>query len=482
MDISNFTALCNTFRGAVDLNASGPPAALLGKAPTLPNLKQLIEGAADSLPLVYKTGYVDLLLANLSHAVQFVGDPETLAGVVYDHQADEVRPQLQRFLATVSDLYESFLSKSKRALIQVPLIEQLPPLATFRNSAAQGPFTIPADDISKACTAQIGLVSIPASYRDHPVLWASLCHETGGHDVVHANLTLEPELANGVLTLFGGGPLQPGSNVTDSQLQGLLWAYWMDEAIADVYGLLNAGPAFAFNLAAFLSTLLSQIPQSGVAVPNLRTASGADERGQLDVHPTDILRIHLAIGVIERLAGLNQDTRNQYIANLQTLAQLCAGGTTTVTLSGTLLVLNTGSLQLDNSFPLDQMQQAARQAGGFIATAKLQSLNNHSIQDIETWDDPDEAVAQSIAGKLKQDQSVAGLGDDAQMFAGSTLALLDDPSPARYASVTQRMNEALDLSFADDPVWGRPTPEPFILLPRRPVATVPEAAAVQTHA
>ena len=84
----------------------------------------------------------------------------------------------------------------------------------------------------------------------------------------------------------------------------------------------------------------------------------------------------------------------------------------------------------------------------------MNALNGHSIQDIETWDDNDERVAQTINSALTAGKPVVSLGDDAQL-AGATLALLDQPG--KYKTVTDALNAALDKSFQTDPIWGVPT-------------------------
>src|SRR5262249_41005014 len=155
----------------------------------------------------------------------------------------------------VSNLYRSFLSARRRSRAKFPLVETLPPLATFAHGGEGGPFTLPVDGVRELCGAKVGVVSLPSTYRDHPILWASLAHETGGPDVLPADEGLLSELAAGVAGLFGGGPLQPGKPLSGPQLLGLLWGYWIDEAASDVYGLLNIGPAFGFSLAAFFAAL-----------------------------------------------------------------------------------------------------------------------------------------------------------------------------------------------------------------------------------
>jgi hypothetical protein len=136
-----------------------------------------------------------------------------------------------------------------------------------------------------------------------------------------------------------------------------------------------------------------------------------------------------------------------------------------VHLTGPLRVPDVGSIALrGTALPLDVMRDAARRVGGFIANAKLDALAGHSVQEIETWDDPDEAAAQQIAAQLANNDSIVELGDDAQLLAGATLALLANPDP--YDDVTARLNEALDSSYGHDPIWGPAQPDPIINLVR----------------
>lgn len=241
---------------------------------------------------------------------------------------------------------------------------------------------------------------------------------------------------------------------------GLLWSYWIDEAAADVYGLLNIGPGFCTNLAAFFAALNAK---NGVlAAPLLRSGSGFDpQTKQLDPHPTDILRVHLAIGATESLSGLSSEAREAYVSQFQDLAALCASGVTAIQIRGYIPVERDRWLPLSVDVPIAQMQEAARDVGALIATAKLTRLGDHSIQDIETWDDADEATASLIAETLEANGSIANMGDDAQVLAGATTALLARPD--LYGPATQRINEALDVSFARDPIWGKPMRDPVFL-------------------
>jgi hypothetical protein len=358
--------------------------------------------------------------------------------------------QLNRFLAVISDLYTSFLDKDKRANIGLEELETLPPLAVFQHDGQNGPFTMPIDLIQRLVPTNAGVVSMPATYADAPIIWGALAHETGGHDVTHATAGLLEELSAGVGSAFAGMSGNPAFAKADLTN---LWAYWMDEASADVYGLLNMGPNFALNLAVFF-VALNEVG-SGSAVLRMQSAFDAkDPQQTLDPHPTDLLRLHLAIGVIDALSGLAQDTRDKYISDIETVVAKFTNGDT-IELVGNLPVSGTNTLQpLNVQVPLAYMQQSARAVGAYIANAQAQALKGHSIQDIETWDDHDEQIAVSIAQKLAAGKDVAGLGDDAQTLAAATMVLLQDAS--KYEMVTERLNGALDQSFASDPIWGVP--------------------------
>ena len=453
LDTDKFTQLCKRLV-SIGLDGDGPP-----ELPADP--EQAVKDAAKLLPLAFRTAYVDPLVAQLdSAAVQDPTTLETLAGAVYDHNPTfGVSDQLQRFLAVVSDFYRSFLSARRRAMADFPILEaSLPPVATFKNKADFGPFTITAEGVQQLIGAPIGVVSLPSAYRDNPVLWAALAHETGGHDVIHADLALEPELAADVRSLFGVGDIQPGQDLSTKQLQGLLWSFWIDETAADIYGLLNIGPQFAVSLAALLTSL-------GGNVPQVRTSTGTNpDTGLLDEHPTDILRIHVAIGVVQSLRGLSVTTRQGYINDLKALATLCAGGATQVQLQGQLPISSdpaSPAIPIDQSLPLALLQDGAISVGALIANTKPQALGGHNIQELETWDDLDEAAAQRIAAAFLAGTAVDDLGDDAQLLAGALIALTSDPD--EYDQVTGLLNKALTVSFRRDPIWGPPVPDHFFV-------------------
>lgn len=460
-DISGFVKLCEKF-ATIDLLGEGPVS-----LPGLDDLEQAIRRGSVFLPQIYRDAYVAPLLQNLSVIIERLqNEPdiqETLTGAVYEHRTrPDIWKPLDRFLAVISNLYRSFLSKEKLAAIDVPFEAPLPPLAMFQRSSAFGPFTIPSDQVEQLIGVPIGVVSLPATYRFDPLIWATLAHETGGHDITHADPDLLPELQTNILALFGIGSLRPDQPPRDRLLDGLLWRYWMDEATADVYGLLNVGPVFALNQSAFFAALRHA---EGLVLPSLSMRSQADPNSPnplaLDPHPTDILRLHLAIGVIENLKDLSPQTRKDYIEILEQVALLCARGINTVEIHGQVALTRDVWIPIDAQRPLVDMQQSARQVGAYLATAKLEALEGHSIQDIETWSDADEVTAQGIMTAFLDEESVVNRGDDAQLLAGATLAVL--ARPRLYDRVTELLEKALDQSFVQDPIWGLPVPHPVVL-------------------
>lgn len=448
----------------VNLFGSALPPPPFGKKPTVQKLQNAMAPGAQLLPTVFRDGYAVPLQENLTAILAQLGQDltsiEAITGAVYQQAQNTGKSQLQRFLAVISDLYRSFLSEKRRTAANFPIVETIPPLAMFQNKGDSGPFTIPSDDIENLFGAAIGVVSLPAVYRDHPVLWTALSHETGGHDVIHADVDLMPEMRAGVRQALGGPQtITSPANLTQKQIIALLWDYWVDEAAADIYGVMNVGPEFGHNLAVFFSALNAQATNSDT--PSLRTQSGFDPNDPqklLDPHPTDLLRLSLIKGAVQSLKGLAKGAIANYSEDYDALARICAPDAKQIDIAGFLLLGPGKRVPVQDSFPLADMQDAAFQAGQFIATAQFEALGQHSIQDIETWDDLDEQTAQSISIALANNASVVGLGDDAQLLAGSNLVLFADPS--LYASVTKLLNDALDQSFASDPFWAKPQPDP----------------------
>lgn len=477
IELPKFTALYDQFL-KIDFTGDEP-----GIRPKLANAKDVQAATAKGaplLPLVYRQGFAAPMDAALPHVLDNLAREtasgektkaeaqtrlEVLYGPVYQHAPGLTRvnagPQLKRFLAVVSNLFRSFSDADKRTAAGVDLVTLTPPLACFQaDTGRQGPYTIESDLMQQHLGIGIGIVSLPAAYRDHPAIWSVLSHEVCGHDVVHADAGLLNEMVDAVQAMLAPD-FSPHKPRDHAALNALLWSYWMDEAAADVYGVLNMGPAFAPSLAAFLAAFRAHLKgNSRPAKPTVATAaSPRDNEGgddTLEDHPIDLLRFHLLIGAIDAMPKLDPAVRADYVASIEAIADLIAGGVDTTHIEGMVNLGPGKRIPVKADMPLPQAADAARKIGRMIATQKFRALNGRSIQDIETWDDADEAAAQAIAKRLEEGQSVVGFGDDAQLLAGATLALLRDAR--RYDDVRKRLNDALDDSFRTDPVWRALTP------------------------
>ena len=160
--------------------------------------------------------------------------------------------------------------------------------------------------------------------------------------------------------------------------------------------------------------------------------------------------------------------RSTYNDLIETLSESLASGDT-ITIEGNIPLERDHLQWMSLQLTLSLMQTAARNVGGYIATAKLAALAGHPIQDIETWDDSDEAQSMKVKSALLEgNRPIATLGDDAQLLAGATMALLERPT--LYTSVTDALNDGLDLSFQRDPIWGKPQSDRMIVRYIRPGA------------
>ncbi len=465
----DYVAMCKALLDNVRWFDASPVGSPAGSPFDADQLAAVVRAQQAQLPASYRTAYAAPLLAGLPDLVAQLRQQvdrslalgaastdalaearsiaDTLVGAVRDRGEAAYHAPLTRFQAVVSNLYRSFLAREQRVGLAQPLAEVLPPLVTFAPDAERGPFTLPVDRVRQFIGASVGVVSLPGAYAAHPLVWAGLAHETGGHDVIHADPGLIEQLAAGVGKLDA---LPPALRA--------VWASWIDEAASDVYGVLNIGPAFAISLTALFAATGAARAPSAAPLGAVRTTLSVSGSQMVDAHPVDLLRLHVALGAVDALAGLSPARRGAWLDVLGAVAQAAAGGATTID------ACDVTSGAVVQRLPLPVMASAARAVGAYIATAKLDALGGSSVQDIETWDDADDEAADHIAAVAPTGPIVA-LGDDAQLLAGATLALLRAPSA--YAAITAQLAAALDDSFARDPIFGTTTVESALALSSR---------------
>ncbi|MCA9462359.1 MAG: hypothetical protein KC590_09525 [Nitrospira sp.] len=451
------------------------------------------------LPLAYLQAYVDPLLEHLPTFLTRCPDRyyEPLLGAIYNHADTSLQYPLRQFSAVLSNFYRSFLDARRRANVDFPSVAQLPPLAVFLSrepeegifSGEFGPFSIPVNQIRSLFGGTVGVIVLPSTYAFHPLLWSVLAHEVGGHDMLHADKTLLPEMEDLAKQCFDSGP---GQYLLKSQklkhgqkeLIGQLWSYWIEEAAADVLAVLNVGPSYGFSLAIFMGLLSRHITEylNRLHIPYqppslIRLSSGTPKvtdpeavqtgsnpnRADVDHHPVDILRLYVTLGAIEGLNAYSPDLIKQYATTLEQLIEICSeGGGDSIGVHGWLPVQGEKWRRIDEELDFGVMRDSARLMGRLIGNTKFQAFNNHSFQDLETWDDHDEETAESIWTILAQNQQegVRDMGDDAHLLAGATLAFLE--KHGWYKSISNRLGQALENSFDRDAYWGVLGAEPAV--------------------
>jgi hypothetical protein len=547
-----FVNLYTTIDGAVKLIGEGKRDGGRGRMKWLSydkaRLEDLLKKTKDELPYNYLPAHVYPLIDNLGLVKiqtnsdlleNLIGSIVDLSDPDQDDNGDLLYVQLQRFLAIASNLTRSFLAGQVRQRAGLDEIKTwLPPLATFKykstNPSIPSPYIFPSDESRLLFGGSVGIIVLPATYRSHPVLWAGLSHEVGGHDVLHADRTLLPQLELGVYRLFAEAHrgetetravefLRLLNQETRESIEflGRLWRYWIGEAAADICAILNMGPAFALNSAIYTAVFNKQMAPwikqdlrtRKDAIDQLLKTAGRNEiqagiwriqfneienrlsllpqkeremefkpvlrvsppyRGdKLDTHPSDVLRLYVMIGAIEKLRRLDQSVTEDYVTMIEDIIQFCITGSDGLVRKDETVVKLRGFLQISsdvwievpdgnnptipNGIPLYRMKEYAKAVGRHIVTEPLKALKGATLQDIVTWDDDHETVARKIRDRLlKEDaavqHSIDNIGDDAQLLAGSTLALFE--RPALYEAINRRLEEALDMSFYRDEVWG----------------------------
>lgn len=420
------------------------------------------------LPDIYEDAYIQPLRAHLATLLDNddLSTLNALVGAVIQHTPNNsLAIPLQRFIIVIDDFYRTFLDTVKRKKLNFPqpLLERIVPLAVFQYEANSGPFTLPVDDVQNLIGGQVAVVSLPAAYRDHPLIWTALAHETGGHDVLHAENGLVEELIASIYEAFVGDDTaisNDASKITLNQELGLLWGYWLEEATSDVYGLLNVGPSFLLSFvpynAALLASLTTNYPEPyKFVVPRVGTNSTRGPDGMAEVHPTDILRIPLAMGVISQLTQLDDDTKAYYQQLLEALMARLLGKVSTISISGSVSVTyNNRNLTRDfdhRKFTIAEMKAAAQKVGQHIATVQLKALGGVSIQQLVTWRQQDELTARKLATLFLNNSAIPPT-KPGLLLAGAVLAALQ--SPDKYADINHLLAKSLDQVYAKNTLWN----------------------------
>ncbi|MDP1835723.1 MAG: hypothetical protein Q8K75_07315 [Chlamydiales bacterium] len=405
-----------------------------------------LERAASTLPQVYQqTASTPLIrfLKNLGETKFYQifnrqptdQNSATLAQIIPDAALAILTHQnfqavgVNAFQEIISDLYDSFLSEEVRAgtqsgrPIEPPRYGVIPPLVKF-GSAESGPYTWPCDATNEILGMSCAVVSLPPAQIVGGLLaWTSLGHETGGHDVIHADEGLIDELAQVVYDA-----------VYKSFRSRSLASYWsncIDETVSDVCGYLNLGPSAGPGLIGYFRALGNG---------KLRATGSMD-----DPHPIDLLRGYLAAAVVKNLPFKEAAEWSQAISK-----------ETSKDDARLWLVDRFG---IPHFFPVSFANAVASTevVAKAILQTKLSSLQKHSLQDIQNWTDKDQQIVDRLTTVLKTKGELPSDLRGPGFYASYVVASATQAALQRGANISTIFNEMqtfLTLMHAENATWS----------------------------
>lgn len=466
--IDNFEQLCRILLETT----SAPPfperreLAIGTDAELLNEMTKQIEATAKTLPLLFDKAFTQPFRAKLRR----IQDRLLNSSVVDDFKLTAIATaatqpwkgegtaiRVRQLQAIVSDLYKSFVwSREELGLPQTELQQLLPPIVTFISDVPiPVPYMVDIDQMQKISNDfRVGILTVPDTYLNHPLLWAVIGHEVGGHGVLAADEELIPEILKGISKQFGS-----------TDILGKLWRYWGEESASDVCGILNIGPSYSLAAAIFYAFLSERTPthllypmeNNDLGPFFTARANMFPETNIIDSHPIPVLIPHLLLGAIDKLDDLKRSVKDEYIRRLEELADRFSQTRSEVDFKGkAILGPSRNPVALPDRIPLKELKDSARFIGEYLATARFQALNGYSLQNLETWDDADEDISTKVSAKLLSDEPISGISrqdfastfDDAQIMAGGLIAALKEPK--RYHDINKQLLDAFDVSFDED--------------------------------
>jgi len=429
IDLSRLPACVEDSRRAWLDHDSGPP------EPTdYADLTRRLAAARDKLPPLYRTTAADPFIAAIDDlgaakfAQMLATDPkrERTAGMMLDiaqailqnGEGYEAKAT-DAFQEVISDLYDGFLSAEDRRGVKEPDYEKIAPLVKWGNPGF-GPYTWPVD-ATKSFGLGVGIVNLPpANARRGLCAYAALGHETGGHDILHADDGLLRELGQRVRAAL-----------VAAKLGADLAAYWssrIDESASDVLGVLNLGPSAAVGLIAYFRGIRAAFGDG----PAL-----ASEGAAADPHPADIVRGWLAAETV-RLLEFGDAT-----AWAEAITKETDKDAGTIRLAGQRVTLA-------------RAKRSAAIVARTIATDRLAALDDHALAEIQNWRDSDELLVSKLAPSLTKRSSLppdyAGGTYAAHVVAAAVTAALG--KAAVIPAIFDRMLDVLKVMHDANPSWG----------------------------
>lgn len=388
----------------------------------------------EKLPPLYRSAAADPFIASLQmlgadrFAELLARDPQRqrtagllldIAQAILQNGEGYESKATDAFQEVISDLYDGFLSAEDRRGVKPPDHEKIAPLVKWGNPL-YGPYTWPVD-ATKVFGLEVAIVSLPpANVRRGLCAYAALGHETGGHDILHADEGLLQEVSHRVHDGVVAAKL--GVDLAD------YWASRIDETASDVLGVLNMGPAAAVGLIAYFRGVRAAFGEE----PVLSSVGDAD-----DPHPADVVRGYLAAETVRLLE----------FSDAAPWAEALTAET-----DRDAKTIRLGEKELTHA----QARQSASIVAGVVAAGRLTALDGHAFSEIQTWRDSDEAIAKQIMRSLVTDEGLppayAGSTYAAHVVASAVMAALG--KDAAIPAIFGRMQTVLKAMHDANPSWG----------------------------
>jgi hypothetical protein len=422
IDLGNLAACIKDTSDAVLEPAASPPDpavyqdALAKLAATRGNLPPLYRDAALDPLLIYLQNKITAADYASLVAAPSAMDSRLLLGcvqAVLQHGGMKA-PETSAFQEVVSDLYDGFLSDEDRRGVKRPDRGLAAPLVIWRDPDL-GPYAFKSMTTSKPIGLKVGIVSLPPYHASKGLCaWALLGHETAGHEILSADDGLEEELAEKIDAALPNGDLAQ------------YWINRLEETASDVMGILNMGPAAALGFIAYSRGR------------NLATTQ-ADLLPSTDsfTHPPATMRGYLASETVRLLSFSGHDT---WAREIEKLVDRDVPRT-----------FKLGNTAVDPP----AAKQLANILAGIIAASQLDALEQHSLIEIQNWDDEDQRIANEVRRSIKSGTPPNEIDMDG-IYAAHTIAAAISLAAAEGdpRAILNQTIVLLEAMHAANPSWG----------------------------
>ncbi|MBU1023437.1 hypothetical protein KKB99_04020 [bacterium] len=236
----------------------------------------------------------------------------------------------------------------------------------------------------------IAVISIPQGRVSSVWNWLAIPHEIG-HNIFAHYIDFESELWGKINRLLQKGRfrinlLDFSSKISGKKIMQTIWRFWLDELVADVFGVLFTGPAFVMSRHSDSVQAAEEMGGIDLAIWNL------DEM-EMSRHPTASIRPLLGSKML-RILGF-EDIGDELD---ERWFEICRQYSST----GDLLWVNETPDGVKKLFtiPIDEMLRSFDIIIPEILTGSLKCLGGESLMNIIRFDNLDFVISRVVADEL----------------------------------------------------------------------------------